>query len=148
MRFDLKITLNPANFELLEALVRSCRKLGMFYYPNIVAKFHDAELAPFVWTSTEEIKRFNIALYKVCCKVSRPRRGGESEGDREYGDAASLLNASELQFPLPNNRSLWYAVGKSEWLNILKDEELVISDETSQDKWFSSFAEVIDFLDL
>lgn len=143
---DLKVSLSRADFGLLESLVRSCRKLGMFYYPNILARYKEAHLASFVWVGLEETKRFNLALYKLCGRVR-----GSSIGDSGSGgnnDAASLLPASELQFPMPNNRPLWDAVGKNEWLaNTKVEESLAGLDDNLQASWISNFADVLESLE-
>lgn len=47
---------------LLKALVRSCRRLGMFYYPTILVKYEDADLGTFIWVGIEEIEQFNTTL--------------------------------------------------------------------------------------
>ncbi|KAJ5573264.1 hypothetical protein N7450_010248 [Penicillium hetheringtonii] len=39
--FDLKVSVSSKTIGLLTRLVRSCRNLGMFYYPNILAQFQD-----------------------------------------------------------------------------------------------------------
>ncbi|KAJ5519800.1 hypothetical protein N7463_000253 [Penicillium fimorum] len=141
--FDLKISLPPADLGLLEALVRSCRRLGMFYYPNILAKYEESDLDSFVWVGIEEIKRFNIALYKVCGKANN-----SSIRDGSHGDINAVrpsLTAGELQFPLPSNCHLWNAVGMNEWIAIVKEEKLVSLDDTCQENWISNFAEVLEF---
>ncbi|KAJ5970324.1 uncharacterized protein N7479_000242 [Penicillium vulpinum] len=144
--FDLKISLPPADLGLLEALVRSCRRLGMFYYPNILSKYEETDLASFVWVSIEEIKRFNIALYKVCGKASKT-----SIRDRTHDGTNAVwssLSAGELQFPLPRNCPLWNAVGKNEWTAIAKDEKPVSLDDMCQQNWISNFAGVLEFFEL
>ncbi|KAJ5211075.1 hypothetical protein N7491_010892 [Penicillium cf. griseofulvum] len=140
--FDLKISLPPADMRLLEALVRSCRRLGMFYYPNILAKYEEADLDSFVWICIEEIKRFNVALYKVCGKA---RNSSIRDGSHVGTDSVwSSLTAGELQFPVPNNCSLWHAVSRDEWTAFAKNEKLVSLDDTCQEKWISNFAEVLE----
>ncbi|CAG8909757.1 unnamed protein product [Penicillium egyptiacum] len=138
--FDLKISLPPDDLGLLEALVRSCRKLGMFYYPNILAKYVEGDLDSFVWVSIEEIKRFNIALYKVCGKA---RSSSIRDGNHEDTNAWSSLTADELQFPLPSNCPLWNAVTRDEWNASAKDEKLVSLDDDRQKNWISNFAEIL-----
>lgn len=142
--FDLKVSLSAADLGLLESLVRSCRKLGMFYYPNILARYGETDPASFVWVGIEEVKRFNLALYKVCGRVS-----GSSMRDRSGTDNdAALLTASELQFPLPGNPPLWNAVSKNEWTANMKEEGLVSFNDDCQASWISNFAVVLGSLDL
>ncbi|KAF9888937.1 hypothetical protein FE257_008106 [Aspergillus nanangensis] len=143
--FRLKPSLDAADSGLLKALVQSCRRLGLFYYPNMLARYTEADLDSFAWASIEEVKRFNLALYKVCGKVTIAGEGDRSKVD---DDALSLLSTSELQFPLPDNLPLWNAVGKSEWAANTKDERLVFLNDNCEAKWISNFAAILDFLDL
>jgi hypothetical protein len=118
----------------------------MFYYPNILARYKESHLASFVWVGIEETKRFNLALYKLCGRV-RGSGIGDS-GSVGNKDSASLLPASELQFPMPNNHPLWNAVGKNEWLaNTKVEESLAGLDDTRQASWISNFAEVLESLE-
>ncbi|KAJ6137255.1 hypothetical protein N7471_003741 [Penicillium samsonianum] len=144
--FDLRVSLPPADLGLLEALVRSCRRLGMFYYSNILGRYKEADLASFVWVGLEEIKQFNIALYKVCGKASNSNIKDGSHGD--ITAVQSLLTASELQFPLPSNFPLWNAVSKDEWMAVGWDEKLVSLDDDCQQNWISNFAEILEFFQL
>ncbi|GAD98057.1 hypothetical protein PVAR5_6745 [Paecilomyces variotii No. 5] len=65
LNLDLKFSLSSTDFGLLETLVRSCRNLGMFHYSNILATCEGPGPRSFVWVCIEEIKRFNLALYKL-----------------------------------------------------------------------------------
>ncbi|KAJ5151305.1 uncharacterized protein N7482_010557 [Penicillium canariense] len=146
IEFDLKISLPPGDLGLLYALVGSCRKRGMFAYPNILAQYQEANLASFVWVSVEEIKRFNIALYKVCRKASS---SNVTDGNQRGTSAVrSLLTASELQFPLPENCPLWNATSKDEWTALMKDEKFVSLYDDCQEKWISNFAQVLEFFEI
>lgn len=104
VNIDLKASISAADLELLKSLIGSCRRLGMLFYPNMLARYKEADLPSFVWVGIEEAKRFSLALYKLCAKLSSP-----SPYDRP------LLHASELQFPLPSNEPLWNSVEKDEW---------------------------------
>ncbi|KAJ5774715.1 hypothetical protein N7457_009611 [Penicillium paradoxum] len=145
MGFDLKIRLSTGDFSLLEALVRSCRKLGMFCYPKILARYKETDLEPFVWVSIEEIKWFNVALYKICGKSSR---SSEGEGRYDTDAVIPLLNARELQFPLPKNCPLWNAVNKEEWISLGKDEDIVCMNDHVQEDWISNSAGLLRFLEV
>jgi hypothetical protein len=118
----------------------------MFYYPNIIAKYEEADLASFVWVCVEEIKQFNIALYKVCGKASSSSIRDGSHGD--INAVWSLLTPDELQFPLPGNVPLWNAVGADEWMAVGRDEKLVSLDDDCQEKWISNSAEILEFFRL
>lgn len=103
----------------------------------MLARYKEADLPSFVWVSIEEVKRFNIALYKLCAKLS-----SSSQEDRP------LLPASELQFPLPSNNPLWNSVGRDEWEANAMGENMVSLNDDFQGKWISKFADVLEFLGL
>ncbi|EAW15938.1 C2H2 type zinc finger domain protein [Aspergillus fischeri NRRL 181] len=137
VNLDLKASISAAGLALLKSLVGSCRRLGMFFYPNMLARYKEADLPSLVWVSIEELKRFNIALYKLCAKLS-----SSTTEDR------SLLHASELQFPLPSNDPLWNAVGRDEWEANAKEENTVSLKDDLQAKWISRFADVLECIGL
>lgn len=134
---DLKATIPATDLALLTSLVGSCRRLGMFFYPNILAKYSEADLPSFVWVGIEEVKRFSIALYKLCAKLS-----SSTTEDR------SLITARELQFPLPSNDQLWNSVGRDEWDVNAKVEDMVFLKDDLQAKWISKSADILECLDL
>ncbi|KAJ6115354.1 hypothetical protein N7486_001132 [Penicillium sp. IBT 16267x] len=144
--FELKVSLPRADFGLLQALVRSCQRLGMFYYPNILSRYQEANLASFIWVGIEEVKRFNVALYKVCGKLSSLGVVGASIDDNDVENL--LMSASELQFPPPSNNALWNSVGKNEWMVHMKDTTPVSLDDHCQADWLSNFARILEFFDL
>lgn len=146
--FDLKVSLPRADLGLLQTLVRSCRRLGLFYYPNILSRYQETSLASFTWVGIEEMKRFNLALYRVCGKLSSNSIAGAGIGDN--GAEVNLLSATELQFPLPSSSALWNAVGKDEWIVHMKDSTPVpISfDDHCQADWISNFARILESLEL
>ncbi|KAJ5338062.1 hypothetical protein N7452_004790 [Penicillium brevicompactum] len=137
---DLRFSLPPNRLELLMGLVRSCRKLGMFHYPNILERYREVDVFTYVWVCIEEVKRFDLALYKVCGKLT----GLGSGGNLDEG-ASSLFSAEELQFPMPNNCSLWHAVGRDQWISALEGK-LVDLDDLAQDSWISNSAGLLNFL--
>lgn len=118
----------------------------MFYYPNIIAKYEETDLAPFVWVCVEEIKQFNIALYKVCGKASSSSIRDESHGNNNA--VCSLITAGELQFPLPSNIPLWNSVNTEEWMAVGRDEKLVSLVDDCREKWISNSAEILEFFRL
>jgi hypothetical protein len=137
VNLNLKASISTADTELLKSLVGSCRRLGMFSYPNMLAKFKEADIPSFVWVCTEEVKRFIIALYKFCTKLNSSDSG-----------EPPLLSASELDFPLPSNDALWHSIGKHEWEANAKDQNTVSLTDDLQAKWISNFADVLEFLGL
>jgi hypothetical protein len=137
VNLDLKASISAADLALLKSLVGSCRRLGMFFYPSMLARYKEADLPSFVWVGIEEVKRFNIALYKFCAKLSSSNR-----------EDRPLLPASELQFPLPSNNPLWNSVERDEWEANWKEEHMVPLNDDFQGKWISKFADVLEFLGL
>jgi hypothetical protein len=75
----------------------------MFYYPNMLRQ-HDAN-APLalVWVNIEEIKRFGLALYKVCQLATCSNLNGESVNSGRN----DLLTLSDLSFCIPDSDELW-----------------------------------------
>ncbi|KAL4862773.1 hypothetical protein BDV12DRAFT_178375 [Aspergillus spectabilis] len=134
VNLDLKASISATDLALLKSLVGSCRKLGMFFYPNMLAKYKEADLPSFVWVGIEELKRFSMALYKLCAKVSSFST-----------DNSPLLHARDLQFPLPSNDPLWNSVKRNEWEANATDETISLKDNF-QAKWISNVADVLNFL--
>lgn len=118
----------------------------MFYYPNILARYQQNELVSFVWTCIEEVKRFNLALYKVCRASSSLDKSG-THG--VTGEAICELTANELQFPMPKNDVLWSAMCKEEWDSaITNDFDLNRLYDTMEEEWISKSAEFLRFIGL
>ena len=142
---DLMPTLPSADADLLKSLVLSCKKLGMFYYPNMLARFQEDDLPSYVWVSIEEIKRFDLALYKVWKILGN--RDNQKRG--ATGVASQELEAVELQFPLPKNDPLWNATTKHDWLAaITEDAEYNKLHDTREEEWISKSAKplgVVEF---
>lgn len=68
-QLDLQLThqLSEISSQLLVALVHSCQKREMFFYPAMLAQFNTDSLPDvYIWLGIEEAKRFALALYKVC----------------------------------------------------------------------------------
>ncbi|CAG7925987.1 unnamed protein product [Penicillium olsonii] len=143
---DLRPSLSPADAELLIRLVVSCKKLGILHYPNMLARHCENELPAYVWVSIEEVKRFNIALYKVCTT-----RGGKKYSADTLSTCSTLsadLRAQELQFPLPKNNPLWNAITKSEWVFAAQENGYRVSlEDTLEREWISQSAHVLEALE-
>ncbi|KAE8418510.1 hypothetical protein BDV36DRAFT_254125 [Aspergillus pseudocaelatus] len=149
---DLKPSLTPADADLLHRLVASCKKLGILYYPNMLSRFGQTDLAEFVWVSIEEIKRFNMALFKVCRAFSSSSEQGSGIDSLDMdmaGAAASRgLYARDLQFPLPSNTPLWNAVSKEEWMSAATEHGCGISlDDTLEVEWISNSAKILELIE-
>lgn len=142
---DLKPYLPPAYIELLDCLVLSCRKLGMFYYPNMLARYQQDDPDSYVWVCIEEVKRFNLALYKVCRTLSD---SGKYEKNMEecgaVGAASYGFTANELQFPMPKKDPMWNATRKEDW-NSAATEDVYPTplDDVMEEEWISRSAELL-----
>lgn len=123
-------------YDLLAALVQSCRRWGIFYYPNMLLQ-HDAD-APLalVYVSVEEIKRFGLALYKVC-RLSTPT-SFDFSGKCYNGGKTDLLTLADLSFCMPDSDKLWDAPlgAVSEVLN-KSDARAVRRDNGDAKNWIS-----------
>jgi hypothetical protein len=113
--FDLnfRIQLSPPKYELLTSLVETCRRLGMFYYPNTLSLHSSSAPLALIWVSVEEIKRFGLALYKLCKLCACARDQGANYGGNDTAvpatKASSLLTLAELDFCMPDSDELWNA---------------------------------------
>lgn len=135
---------------MLDSLVRSCRRLGLFYYPNILARFQQNDLASYVWICIEEVKRFNLALYKTCRALSGFSAHEKNDGQHGVACEASCgLTADELQFPMPKNDPMWNAMRKEEWESAIADDfDSTRLYDTMEEEWISNSAELLRFIGL
>ncbi|KAF5857972.1 hypothetical protein ETB97_005003 [Aspergillus alliaceus] len=139
-----------AEFNVLGAnrlkLVASCKKLGMLYYPNMLSRYGQDDLAAYVWVSIEEVKRFNLALYKVCRAFSKQEN---SVDNLDIAGAGSRgLRARDLRFPLPRNTPLWNAVSKAEWVSAATEDVYRHSlHDTLEAEWISKSAKVLELIE-
>ncbi|KAJ8177738.1 hypothetical protein LV157_007862 [Aspergillus fumigatus] len=92
--------------DLLVTLVESCRLGGIFSYPNMLAQHSSGVPLTLVWLSLEEIKRFGLALYKVCRLSTRldPSRADGSSAQSE------LLTLADLSFGMPDSDEAWNSI--------------------------------------
>ncbi|CAI7639944.1 unnamed protein product [Penicillium pancosmium] len=93
---SLRFQLPAQEYELLSSLVETCRLAGLFYYPNMISRHHSSAPLALVWVSVEEIKRFGLALYKLCRLCSR------SGGDTIDGNG-------NMEFRMPDSDEIWNA---------------------------------------
>lgn len=143
----MKPSLPSADIELLDSLVRSCRRLGLFYYPNTLARYQQNDLASYVWICIEEVKRFNLALYKICRALSG--FSAHDKSGRQRGVTGHELTADELQFPMPKNDPLWNAMCKEEWETAITDDsDLTGLYDTMGEEWISKSADFFRFVGL
>lgn len=115
----------------------------MLYYPNMLARYCEPDQPTYVWISIEEVKRFNLTLYKVC-RVCSEQRSGTTDYDIIRG-SRSELRADDLQFPLPRNTALWNAVDKAGWESAGAEEVFHHRlNDTLEREWISNSAHVLD----
>ncbi|RAK93700.1 C6 and C2H2 transcription factor [Aspergillus costaricaensis CBS 115574] len=109
--FDLNLRchLPSSKYELLTSLVETCRQLGLFSYPSMLAQHPlDAPVA-LIWVSVEEAKRFGMALYKLC-RLCGPKQIVDSDGQSHGGSQMSaLLTLADLDFSMPDSDEVWNA---------------------------------------
>ena len=129
---------------LLKCLIRSCRLRGMFYYPRILQQYQEPAIAQYMLVSIEEVKRFNIALYKVCTTIYGSTALSQMVDGASMGNI--LLTADELQFPLPENHELWDAGTQSEWDRALEGMSVDGLGEYREEEWISKQARMMHVL--
>ncbi|RAL10934.1 Zn(II)2Cys6 transcription factor [Aspergillus homomorphus CBS 101889] len=99
---NLRCPLSSSAYELLTSLVATCRRLGLFSYPNMLAQHDPTAPVALVWVSVEETKRFGLALYKLC------RACSQTSTDRT-GSTSGLLTLADLDFCIPDSDERWNA---------------------------------------
>ncbi|PLB52586.1 C2H2 type zinc finger domain protein [Aspergillus steynii IBT 23096] len=119
---SLRHQLSADDSFLLITLVRTCRALGMFYYPNMVEQHSPTAPLAMIWVNVEEIKRFGLALYKVCRMSSLA-----VATDTILNPRKELLNLADLDFCIPDSDQVW--VNRRE--------------NTDHEAWMSSAARVL-----
>ncbi|KAE8168513.1 hypothetical protein BDV40DRAFT_251011 [Aspergillus tamarii] len=120
--------------QLLKALVRTCLKRKMFFYPSIVAQFKNTLPDVYIWVGVEEVKRFALSLYKVCRSCRVPDTDASSQG-------RSLLSLANLQFALPDSDELWHA--SSDLASRLAEDRSAYRERNSDARWISQTARVL-----
>ncbi|KAE8132830.1 hypothetical protein BDV38DRAFT_200541 [Aspergillus pseudotamarii] len=120
--------------QLLKALVRTCLKRKMFFYPSMVAQFENTLPDVYIWVGVEEVKRFALSLYKVCRSCRVPDTGASSQG-------RSLLSLANLQFALPDSDELWHA--SSDLASRLAEDRSAYCERNSGARWISQTARVL-----
>ncbi|KAE8367559.1 hypothetical protein BDV27DRAFT_169488 [Aspergillus caelatus] len=130
---DLKHAFSRTHTDLLNSLIGSCKRLGMLYYPHILTRYSQRDSGPYIWLGIEEIKRFNLALYRVY-------RAASVVGKRANNntDIHARLTARDLQFPFPTHTRLWKTVSMAEWGSAAARgvfDQLL--DDTMEEMWIS-----------
>ncbi|KAI3095131.1 hypothetical protein CBS147333_9857 [Penicillium roqueforti] len=141
MDLSMRCLLPDEKYELLTALVQSCRQCGIFSYPNMLLQHEaDAPLA-LVYVSVEEIKRFGLALYKVCrLSTSFDLIGGNASGDRH-----DLLTLADLSFCMPDSDELWNApLGAESEVLSKADSSAAGRDNGDAKNWISQASALVN----
>ncbi|KAL4928878.1 Zn(II)2Cys6 transcription factor [Aspergillus undulatus] len=107
---NLRFQLPFQKYELLASLVETCRRLRLFYYPNMLTKHSSSAPLALVWVSVEEVKRFGLALYKLCrlCTCAQGE-SGRADTDIRDDSSPSLLTLADLDFCMPDSDEVWNA---------------------------------------
>ncbi|EKG19214.1 Thioesterase superfamily [Macrophomina phaseolina MS6] len=95
---------------LLTDLVRCARRLGLFSYAAMHAQFHDADLVFVTWVRVEEVKRFDLILFRLWGVFH------DCEWARVNGLAGEELTWADLRFQAPEPDELWTADGIREFM--------------------------------
>ncbi|KAJ6027695.1 hypothetical protein N7499_001153 [Penicillium canescens] len=134
MDLSMRCRLPDDRYELLTALVQSCRRWGIFSYPNMLLQHEDNAPLALVYISVEEIKRFGLALYKVS-RLSTPfDLTGESANDGRK----DLLNLADLSFCMPDSDDLWNAPLGAESAVLNRCDSLAVARDNGDAKnWIS-----------
>ncbi|GME34670.1 Thioesterase superfamily [Neofusicoccum parvum] len=102
---------------LLADLVRTARRLGTFSYPAMLRQFNDADLVFVTWVRVEEVKRFDLILFRLWGVFHESEwarvRGLDGAGAAAGGVA---LRWADLRFQAPEPDELWTADGIREFL--------------------------------
>ncbi|OOF98690.1 hypothetical protein ASPCADRAFT_394095 [Aspergillus carbonarius ITEM 5010] len=100
---NLRCQLPGPQYELLISLVATCRRRGIFSYPNMLMQYDATAPIALIWVGVEEIKRFGLALYKLCRLCGR----SDLPPDRHENDRSELLTLADLDFCLPDSDAMW-----------------------------------------
>ncbi|RJE24657.1 hypothetical protein PHISCL_03023 [Aspergillus sclerotialis] len=132
--------LNQLDYDILVTLVTTCRRHNLFFYPRMVARYQDINSVACIWVGVEEIKRFGIALYRVCKLCSNGNSSNVDECGRFKHD---LLTLPDLQFPMPESDELWNAESNIALSNRLADiNPNAALDGRRQKNWISNLGEL------
>ncbi|EAW17513.1 C2H2 type zinc finger domain protein [Aspergillus fischeri NRRL 181] len=132
---------------LLTTLTDTCVRKNMFFYPEILARFsRDSVPDVFIWVGIEEVKRFALALYKVCrschiqCKNGPRNLHGNQRG-------RSLLTLADLRFSLPDSDELWNATSDLA-ARLAEDGPLYYDNINAETNWISQSVRLLQRPDM
>ncbi|PWY81569.1 hypothetical protein BO94DRAFT_145736 [Aspergillus sclerotioniger CBS 115572] len=131
--------LPPRDRHILSALIDTCLRNRVFYYPRMVSRYQAIDSVACIWVGVEELKRLGLAMYKVSRLCGRNLVVEESEG--------AVLRLTDLQFPMPDSRHLWEAQSNLELACLLQMEASyrgVRPDSRDEGSWISTSGELLD----
>ncbi|KAJ5761597.1 hypothetical protein N7533_003636 [Penicillium manginii] len=144
--FELKASVTPHTTELLAALIRSCRKLGMFYFPNILAQYRETGDEALAFLFIEEVKRFNLSLYKLGSKLSLTNIGHLGSIQEDSLTLNWWVATNELQFPMPKSRLVWDAATRDEWNRVVPAGSIGLElNDVAENSWISKSSELLEY---
>lgn len=134
MDLSMRCRLPNDRYKLLAALVQSCRRWGIFSYPNMLLQHEDHAPLALVYMNVEEIKRFGLALYKV----SRLSTSFDLTGESSNSDRKELLTLADLSFCMPDSDDLWNAPLGGEPAVLNKSDSVAVGRDNGDAKnWIS-----------
>ncbi|CAG8920225.1 unnamed protein product [Penicillium salamii] len=129
--FGLRHRIPAEDYNLLTALVQSCRKLGIFSYPEMLTQYPAGTPITMIWVGVEEMKRFALALYKVthiCTTV-----------DRQANASEKLMTVADLAFSMPYSDETWNLSKETEGQTLSKaTAQASVKRDGDNEKWINS----------
>lgn len=130
---SLRLQLPTQKYELLSSLVETCRLTGLFYYPNMLSRYHASAPLALVWVGVEETKRFGLALYKLCRLCSRS--GWNTINGNNSASRNNLLHLTDMEFCMPDSDEIWNAP-EDEFIRLTTLRQ-TSRDDRDPEKWIS-----------
>lgn len=119
--------------------------MGMFYYPKMLSRCSPHDIGTLNWVFVEEVKHFNLALFKVCRAFSQSPKHGVGTDILQTGSGNRDIQPHDLQFPLPEHFQLWNAKGKEEWLAVGAEKmEGPDLNDALMSEWISNSAGLLE----
>ncbi|CAG8388286.1 unnamed protein product [Penicillium salamii] len=129
--FGLRHRIPAEDYSLLNALVQSCRNLGIFSYPEMLNQYPAGTPITMIWVGVEEMKRFALALYKVthiCTTV-----------DRQANASEKLMTVADLAFSMPYSDETWSLSKETEGQTLSKaTAQASQKRDGDNEKWINS----------
>jgi hypothetical protein len=120
----------------------------MFVYPEILAQVsRDSVPDVFIWVGIEEVKRFALALYKVCRSCHIQCKDDPRNSLHRTQRGRSLLTLADLQFSLPDSDELWNATSDLA-ARLAEDGPLYYDNNNTEANWISQSARLLQRHDM